>query len=57
MAFGRIHESAIFPESCLIEPWLELPGLAMISAYCGVGKTWSVLGIGLAVASGTPFLG
>jgi RecA-family ATPase len=29
----------------------------MLSAYRGVGKTWASCGIGLALASGTPFLG
>ena len=42
--------------STLIKPWFPDPGLVMMHAKPGVGKTYLSLWIGAAVASGMPFL-
>lgn len=36
---------------------LAWPGIALIAGIPGIGKTWLVLAIALAVAAGRPFLG
>jgi putative DNA primase/helicase len=47
-----------FPDrEMLMEPWLPKPGIAMIFARAGHGKTFLALGVGFAVASGREFLG
>jgi putative DNA primase/helicase len=47
-----------FPERTLfLEPWLPRPGLAMIYAPRGEGKTWLALSVGKAVAGGHELLG
>lgn len=46
-----------FPKSqCLLDPWLTLPGLCMIFAERGVGKTMFVCSVALAVSTGNAFL-
>jgi hypothetical protein len=49
--------AALPPQRCLLAPWLPMPGLAMIHAPCGTGKTWLALAISLAVATGGSVLG
>ncbi|MDA8155220.1 MAG: AAA family ATPase [Actinomycetota bacterium] len=44
------------PREIILNPWLPTQGLAMIHAYRGVGKTFSGLGIGAAIASAGTFL-
>jgi putative DNA primase/helicase len=42
-----------FPKRELyLEPWLPRPGLVMVHAPKGEGKTWFVLGVGKAIAAG-----
>jgi hypothetical protein len=41
----------------LLEPWLTVPGLSMVFAERGVGKTMFTSSVALAVATGTDFLG
>lgn len=45
------------PRERLLDPWLPKQGVAMIHAYRGIGKTHVALGVGYALASGSPFLG
>lgn len=45
------------PLAWVIEPILEVPGLAMIYGPTGVAKTHFMLGLSVAVAAGRPFLG
>jgi putative DNA primase/helicase len=40
------------PRACALEPVMPLPGLAMIYAPRGIGKTFTALSIALAIASG-----
>jgi putative DNA primase/helicase len=44
------------PRQLLLGPWLPNPGLAMIHAKRGEGKTWLALAVGKAVANGTDLL-
>lgn len=50
-------QKAYPPRLTLLSPWLTNPGLAMIYAWRGVGKTHVALRIAYAVASGGEFLG
>jgi hypothetical protein len=52
-AFLRLD---IPPRQCLLAPWLQMAGLAMIHAPRGLGKTHIALGTAWAVATGTGFL-
>lgn len=45
------------PAVHLLEPWLTVPGLSMVFAERGVGKTMFTASVALAVATGTSFLG
>lgn len=48
----------VFPErELLLEPWLPRPGLAMVYAPKGEGKTWFALAVAKAVARGDDLLG
>src|SRR5215470_6464812 len=47
----------LYTPPCVIEPWLPQPGLAMIHAWRGTGKTWLALALSVALASGTSLLG
>lgn len=42
---------------CVVAPWLREKNLAMLHAWRGVGKTWFMLALALAAATGTEFLG
>ena len=47
-----------FPErELLLEPWLPRPGLAMVYAPRGEGKTWFALAVAKAIAGGHDLLG
>ena len=45
------------PAVHLLDPWLTLPGLSMVFAERGVGKTMFTASVALAVSTGTSFLG
>lgn len=45
------------PQEHLLVPWLPRRGLTMLAGYRGTCKTWMMLGIGYAVATGGSFLG
>ena len=46
-----------FPERTnLLSPWLPERGLSMVYAKAGIGKTWFVLGVAVAITNGTNFL-
>ncbi len=44
------------PREYLLEGLLQEKGIATVYAWCGVGKTWAALGLGLAMATGGTFL-
>lgn len=52
----RFLQMEIPPRTLLLAPWLPAPGLAMVHAFRGIGKTELILGTGYAVATGTGFL-
>ncbi|NNE83364.1 MAG: AAA family ATPase, partial [Alphaproteobacteria bacterium] len=54
---GEFVDLTFPPRENLLPPWLPRQGLALIHGWRGVGKTWVVLGIACAVASGKEFLG
>lgn len=54
---GQFLDLTFPPRENLLPPWLPRQGLALIHGWRGVGKTWVVLGIACAVASGKEFLG
>jgi putative DNA primase/helicase len=54
---GSFMELAFPKRQQLLTPWLPLPGLAMIHAARGEGKTWFALAVGKAVANGQDLLG
>jgi len=45
------------PRELLLGPWLPRPGLVMVHAQRGEGKTYFVLAVGKAVASGSALMG
>lgn len=46
----------IKPQELLLDPWLPSPGLVMVYAWRGVGKTYFALNVAYAVATGGTFL-
>ena len=57
LSMKELFELDIKPPEFLLEPWLRERDLVMVHAMRGVGKTWYGLGLSLAVATGTDFLG
>lgn len=54
---AAIMAQAAPPRPPLLGDWLTQPGLAMVHAWRGTGKTWLALAIALAVARGGALLG
>jgi len=44
------------PRENIVDPWLPTQGLIMVYGYRGIGKTFFIIGLSLAVSSGDKFL-
>jgi putative DNA primase/helicase len=56
LSLGEFLDATYSPREWVLEPIMPRGGLVMLYAWRGVGKTSFVLGMALAVASGTAFL-
>jgi putative DNA primase/helicase len=57
LSMTEVMAMEIPPREYLMEPWLETSSLNMVHGRRGEGKTFLMLAIAHAVATGTPFLG